>query len=472
MSYISISKYLERYDHESTKILGEGSYGKVYDSNGYAIKYQDWTDSSAFFGELSILTQYKHPNIISLEDFTINKEEGILIFPMGKMLEECFKNGEISISNIIKDLVNLLLFLEEKEICHGDIKLENCLVISGQVKIIDWGLVHFSNNKYFTGVSYTPTYRDPEYREDIPMPLKVELFTIPMIIYELLDFEFFQYKDTHVPFYPEISIEDLPDDCKIYHDFLTKCTVKLSNRQSISELSKLIPDLEITTGSFVSNKLELKKALKKQYMNKKNLKDIVKYMMKMALNFNFNSKTLLLSVKNFIIYLQRFKYLETNKFEITAEASLFVAHCLTESATWDLIEWEKESKHYYNELLYNIKNHIILLNGKLYDYMDSDYAQNQLEHVIFNMISNEKVKIPDSDDSVKGLIPLEFEFQGNYTLRKIEIEDCQDKSYEMIIAKAISGDLPSNLNDIFKKDKYTKFNISKRLNLEIPMKFI
>lgn len=490
MVYISISKYLNKYNHDSDEMIGEGSYSKVYNSDGHAIKYQGWTDSSAFIGELSVLCQYSHPNLIVLEDFTFNSEEGILVFPMGIMLKDAFESSQITIPEIINDLFSLLIFMEEQNICHGDIKLENCVFINGKLKLIDWGLVHFAENQQFSGVSYTPSYRDPEYRNDILMPLTVELFAIKTLIYDLLNLEFYKFEKVTIPFYPEISLEvlenvlpkssdinvqELSSDAKMYHHLLQECDCKLSERKSASELSKLIPNFEKVPGVFVCHTPNLKKSLTKQYMTRKDLQKAVKHIMKMAAFLKFNANTLILAVKNYLVYMQRFKYIPKHMYKIACESSLFISQCLLESSAYDLNDWDDESEYSLKDLTYGVKNQIILLEGKLYSPVEKVESQNQLEHIIFNMIGGKEL-IPEPDGTCGDLIPKKFKFQDKYvpripktkvrTLKELTKHMDDDDKYRFIVSKALTfNELPENLDYIFDRDIFTNYSICKRLNI-------
>jgi hypothetical protein len=312
------------------------------------------------------------------------------------------------------------------------------------------------------------------------MPLKVELFAVKTLIYDLLNLEFYKFEKVTIPFYPEISFETLAnvledkinlDDIKMYHTLLQECDCKLSERKSASELSQLIPNFESLPGVFVCHTPNLKKSLTKQYMTRKDLQKAVKHIMKMASFLKFNANTLILAVKNYLIYMQRFKYIPKHMYKIACESSLFISQCLLESSAYDLTEWDDESKYSLKDLTHGIKNQIILLEGKLYSPVEKVESQNQLENFVFNMIGG-KEKIPEADGTRGDLIPKKFKFQDKYVPRipKNKVRTSKnmddDDKYRFIVSKALTfNELPEDLDYIFDRDVFANYSICKRLNI-------
>lgn len=237
MSLLSEQEFLARYS--VSELLGKGTYGKVYDSGDFAVKVQKL--DSNFFTELCVMAQFRHPNICPIVDFAISDDKGYLAMPRGIDLLEAFNDGKITVREILSDLFAGMYFLNSHGIAHADLKVGNCIFLNGRVQIIDFGMVYFcqradvkGKDYFFKGLAYTPGFKDPEYEEDRPNTIKVELYTIWTTLYYLLyphhrvGKEKVYYLD--VAGWEKLNLE--PDMI----DLLMKCQAPLNVRQSIEEL--------------------------------------------------------------------------------------------------------------------------------------------------------------------------------------------------------------------------------------------
>lgn len=107
-------------------------------------KYERWEDCLAL-KELQALTALSHPNIVLLKEIVLNKEGLNLIFEfVGVNLYEYMTKrtqplSELSIRNIVYQILQGLLHMHKNGYFHRDIKPENILISEDIVKIADFG---------------------------------------------------------------------------------------------------------------------------------------------------------------------------------------------------------------------------------------------------------------------------------------------------------------------------------------------
>ncbi len=146
-------------DYKILNQLGEGTFGKIYlveDSNKnlFCMKKmfaKNEKTCDKMIKEYSIMSKIKHNNIISIIGIsknTLNLSANILmevaITDWEKEIKEKQRNNiyykEDQLFNIIKQLIKALSFLQKKNICHRDIKVQNILIFNNNIyKIADFG---------------------------------------------------------------------------------------------------------------------------------------------------------------------------------------------------------------------------------------------------------------------------------------------------------------------------------------------
>merc|ERR1719319_2222614 len=145
--------------------------------------------------EISILTAIDHPNIIRLEEvFDFPGEKYLVMeYVQGGDLFDAIaadiKYSEAVARDMVHDLADALQYLHDRMICHRDIKPENLLVIDRQttksLKLADFGLAVGVREPLFT-VCGTPTYVAPEILAETGYGVKVDVWSIGVILYILL----------------------------------------------------------------------------------------------------------------------------------------------------------------------------------------------------------------------------------------------------------------------------------------------
>lgn len=122
------------------RLLGEGTYGKVYrelyNEEEVAVKY---IRSSSLglqeLGEVNTLLKFYHPNLMRLQHLKITRDHIAIVMPMGIM--------EIDLNFLPKwvhGLLSGLYFMHTNGYVHGDIKRNNILVINGEAVLSDFSI--------------------------------------------------------------------------------------------------------------------------------------------------------------------------------------------------------------------------------------------------------------------------------------------------------------------------------------------
>ncbi|MDI3535538.1 MAG: hypothetical protein PWP30_20 [Eubacteriaceae bacterium] len=150
---VKIRYTLALYGYESPIFIGTGRFGKCYstkkNNRDYLFKIFEKNlvkrRKQKALNEGRLLKQLSHPGIPAFIE-TIERD-GMLGLVMEKKRGLCLSDVEdrgISftkdqVMDIIGDLIDLLVFLETKNIRHRDIQLSNIIWQPGQLSLIDFG---------------------------------------------------------------------------------------------------------------------------------------------------------------------------------------------------------------------------------------------------------------------------------------------------------------------------------------------
>lgn len=192
--YSGSSHILEKY--KKIRTIGSGSFGKisvVATLDGViVVKKQDLSyDCSSALKELSILSTYKHHNIIDYSGFSLSYDSLRIGMEFGKCLCEVIYEDRDGIKNwnrvfvdnerladvkgldkksISEDIVNGVRYLHSRGIIHNDIKVENIILVREGLdrvaKLIDFGFADLfakSRDKDQLIGTQTASFRSPEF---------------------------------------------------------------------------------------------------------------------------------------------------------------------------------------------------------------------------------------------------------------------------------------------------------------------
>ena len=198
------TKELVRY--KLGKELGKGGFSVCYKCCGikdkkikiYAAKEIDEEKSpkDKIENEILIYKELRHKNIVKLYDnFSYNKKYYLMFEycenkDLSSLLKKRRKLKEIEVQYYIYQLIQALIHLQERNIIHRDLKLQNIFLTEKlELKLGDFGLArklkHSESKCYdFAG---TKQYMAPEIFEIKPSyTLKADIWPIGVIMYQLL----------------------------------------------------------------------------------------------------------------------------------------------------------------------------------------------------------------------------------------------------------------------------------------------
>lgn len=192
-------------------LIGEGGFAKVrlgrcvLSGEPRAIKTMIKSDAHAkIFGtEIAIIKRVNHPNIVKTFDVyeTSTHIHIVMEYMEGGMLYEAIEDGvrfsEGDIAQIMRELLDGILYLHNHGIVHRDIKPENVLCTSQNtplhVKIADFGLSSIAsvagmkeNQILMSTVIGTPEFIAPEIANRQEYTEKVDMWALGMLCYNTI----------------------------------------------------------------------------------------------------------------------------------------------------------------------------------------------------------------------------------------------------------------------------------------------
>lgn len=197
-----------KYDIKA--LIGKGSFSDVLRVESkttrepFAIKVLKVTNTQEkelLDAELSVLKSVRdHPNIITLEEVIVSKENTYLVMGLatgGELYDKIKSRGYLDEKyscNITQMLLDGLLYLHETGITHRDLKPENLLFYhpgnDSRILITDFGFAKYNcdplNPNPFTTWCGTPEYISPELLLKNPYNFKVDLWSLGVIVYVML----------------------------------------------------------------------------------------------------------------------------------------------------------------------------------------------------------------------------------------------------------------------------------------------
>ena len=151
-----------------------------------------------FKREAKVMMRIRHPNIIEI--YELNKQMGVYYYAMeyfiGKDLKDKFpsirKKGEKEIIDILRQILDGLRSVHEKDIVHRDIKPANILINDENlIKITDFGLARpIEDDNLMTTVGQalgTPAYCAPEQIMGKKVSARSDIYSLGVVAYEMVE---------------------------------------------------------------------------------------------------------------------------------------------------------------------------------------------------------------------------------------------------------------------------------------------
>lgn len=250
-----IKPTLGRYRIE--KALGQGAMGTVYlgidpkINRQVAIKTLEYAKlekqelkktKERFFREAEAAGRLNHPHVVTIYD--VGEENDLAFLAMelldGDDLSRINQSGKplstLQIVDIINQVASALNYAHQQGVIHRDIKPANIIrLANGRIKVADFGIARIASAAHTeTGIILgTPTYMSPEQIAGKEVDGRSDLFSLGVVMYELLTGEkpfqgetltALMYNISHSK-YPPLAVkrQDLPADCyKIVDKLLQK----------------------------------------------------------------------------------------------------------------------------------------------------------------------------------------------------------------------------------------------------------
>lgn len=185
------------------KPLGAGSSGNVYLAEDIiqshytcaikVINSNNNENSNIIKSEFEILTQLRHPNIVSVFDLDFDTERKapfiIMEYVNGETLSNILSKEKLPVDTLLSIIVSLcraLAFIHSRDIIHRDITPHNIMINTEHnlTKLMDFGLSVFKDQKS-TSVDGTLAYLAPEVLDNIKCSGS-DIFSLGMIFYEMI----------------------------------------------------------------------------------------------------------------------------------------------------------------------------------------------------------------------------------------------------------------------------------------------
>jgi len=178
-----------RYSFRNSKTLGEGASCKVVSATHieenvkFAVKIMSKSrhiHECMFNQELAILQNLDHPNIIRYKEAGVDERDFYIIthYNSGgelfdRIVGDDYEMSESTVAKIVKDMLQALRHLHEKNIVHRDLKPENWLFDSpspdANIILIDFGTaLEVEDEAQYTDLVGTPFYLAPESATNAP----------------------------------------------------------------------------------------------------------------------------------------------------------------------------------------------------------------------------------------------------------------------------------------------------------------
>uniref|UniRef100_H2ZPD2 non-specific serine/threonine protein kinase n=1 Tax=Ciona savignyi TaxID=51511 RepID=H2ZPD2_CIOSA len=246
-------------DYDVMRVIGKGSYGEVHliqhkrEKKQYVVKKLalqkvSKRERKAAESEAKLLSELKHPNIVSYKD-SFENDDGFLYIVMGfaeggdlytQLREQREKNEFLSEVQVVRWFIQIcmaLQYLHQKHILHRDLKTQNIFLTKAKmIKVGDLGIARVLEgaSDMATTLIGTPYYMSPELFSNKPYNHKSDVWALGCCVYEMTTLKHaFNAKDMNslvykilkkkMPKMPEMYTEAL---CDLIKDMLHQTAEK------------------------------------------------------------------------------------------------------------------------------------------------------------------------------------------------------------------------------------------------------
>lgn len=189
---------LNSYKYNTTDILGKGTFSVVYQGYNNKIKYAvkkidnkiKETDT-----EIRLHSPLNHPNIVEFIDVIYKSDFTYIILEYCRMgnfqiyIEQYAPFDEEEVINYLGQISRAVKYLYDKGILHRDIKPNNILMKDeNTLKLCDFSFAveFWDDTTIFEEICGSPAYIAPEIKKNHIYNNKSDLWSIGMILYQML----------------------------------------------------------------------------------------------------------------------------------------------------------------------------------------------------------------------------------------------------------------------------------------------
>ena len=189
-------------DYKFLQMLGSGTYARVYsavelDSGRHvAVKRISQKSPQNISSEITILREIRHPGIVQLLKVYENWKDTCLVLSLEsglslqRYISGCGSLGESKVKELMRSLLETLVYLHGCGIVHRDIKPDNVIVDTQDghltCKLIDFGLAIRVTDMKEVNVCGTPGFIAPEILNQRAVDTQADIFSAGMLAYTAL----------------------------------------------------------------------------------------------------------------------------------------------------------------------------------------------------------------------------------------------------------------------------------------------
>ncbi|KAL1952438.1 hypothetical protein VTO42DRAFT_5478 [Malbranchea cinnamomea] len=225
--------YEKKSQYRLGRTLGAGTYGIVREALGPSgkvaikiiLKKNVKGNENMVYDELDMLQRLNHPHIVRFHDWFESKDKYYIVTQLatgGELFDRICDYGKFTekdASQTIKQVLDAVNYLHERNIVHRDLKPENLLYLTSapdsQLVLADFGIAKMLENPsdQLTSMAGSFGYAAPEVMLRQPHGKAVDMWSLGVITYTLLC--------GYSPFRSE-NLQDLIEECRearvVFHE--------------------------------------------------------------------------------------------------------------------------------------------------------------------------------------------------------------------------------------------------------------
>lgn len=142
--------------------------------------------TKSFKNEYEIMTRLKHPNLARVYDFGLYQDNYYIIieYLKGKLLNHYWFKSFNEKIDILVHILRALEYIHSRNIIYRDLKPGNIMISDNGVKLLDFGLAGFEDNKD-AKIKGTLPYLPPEILQK-NIGYNLDIFSLGILFYEML----------------------------------------------------------------------------------------------------------------------------------------------------------------------------------------------------------------------------------------------------------------------------------------------